>query len=164
MITRPDIAYTISRLSEALKNPSPNHLRAADRLITYLYATRFLAIEYTVSPNTKKVVVIGSDAAFADRSNRSNSAEYLVKLYNGPIKWKSGKQHTITTSTTEAEFLALSKTAKATYWWSRVFNTVGFDPQHEMIVSYNNQQTVRLVNSEDVEQRSKLRHINIHRS
>ncbi|KAI9036259.1 Ty1/Copia family ribonuclease HI [Aspergillus affinis] len=145
MITRPDIAHAISRLSETLKNPSPDHIQAANRVIAYLYATRFLAIEYAADSNIKEVIVIGSDAAFADRPDRS-SAGYLVKLYNGPIEWKSGKQRAVTTSTTEVEFLVLSEAAKATYWWSRVFNTMGFDPQHEMFVSCDNQQTVRLAN------------------
>ncbi|KAI9037493.1 uncharacterized protein KD926_000288 [Aspergillus affinis] len=164
MITRPDIAFMISRLSEELKNPSQDHIRAADRVIEYLYNTRFFALEFSAKEEDQEVAIIASDAAYGDRPDRRSSAGYLVKLYNGPVEWKSGKQRAVTTSTTEAEFLALSEAAKAVYWWRRVFNTMGFDPQHELTVSCDNQQTVRLVNHEDVEHRSKLRHVDIHRS
>ncbi|KAI9040552.1 Ty1/Copia family ribonuclease HI [Aspergillus affinis] len=164
MITRPDIAFMISCLSEALKSPSQDHIRAADRVIEYLYNTRFYALEFSAKEEGQEIAIIASDAAYADRPDRRSSAGYLVKLYNGPVEWKSGKQRAVTTSTTEAEFLALSEAAKAVYWWRRVFNTIGFDPQHETTVSCDNQQTVRLVNHEDIEQRSKLRHVDIHRS
>jgi hypothetical protein len=164
VLTRPDIAYAVSRLSEALKNPSPAHIQAANRVIAYLYATRFLAIEYSGNPTSKEVVMIASDAAFADRPDRRSSAGYLCKLYNGPIEWKSGKQRAVTTSTTEAEYLALSEAAKASYWWKRVFNTMGFDPQHQIMVYCDNQQTINMLTSENIEQRSKLRHVDIHRS
>ncbi|KAI9038949.1 Ty1/Copia family ribonuclease HI [Aspergillus affinis] len=145
MITGPDIAFMINHLSEALKNPSQDYICAADRVIEYLYNTRFFALEFSAKGEDQEVAIITSDAAYGDRPDRRSSAGYLVKLYN-------------------AEFLALSEAAKAVYWWRRVFNTMGFDPQHEMTVSYDNQQTVRLVNHEDVEHRSKLRHVDIHRS
>ena len=164
VLTRPDIAYAVSRLSEALKNPSPAHIQAANRVIAYLYATRFLAIEYSGNPTSKEVVMIASDAAFADRPDRRSTAGYLCKLYDGPIEWKSGKQRAVTTSTTEAEYLALSDAAKASYWWKRVFNTMGFDPQHQIMVYCDNQQTINMLTSENIEQRSKLRHVDIHRS
>jgi hypothetical protein len=42
--TRPDIARASQKLAEFLTNPSPNHIAAADRVIIYLYRTRYLAI------------------------------------------------------------------------------------------------------------------------
>ena len=44
--TRPDIAKACSILAQHLCNPGPEHLRAADRLLTYLARTKFYAIEY----------------------------------------------------------------------------------------------------------------------
>ncbi len=164
VLTRPDIAYAVSRLAEALTNPSPNHIEMANRVIAYLYNTRFLAIEYSGDSSNEEVVMVASDAAFADRPDRSSSAGYICKLYDGPIEWRSGKQRAVTTSTTEAEFLALSDAAKAVYWWKRVFRTMHFDPQHGLLISCDNRQTIHLLTDEDIQQRSKLRHVDIHRS
>ena len=44
--TRPDISFTVAKLSQFLTNPSPDHHSAAYRLLSYLSGTRTLGIEY----------------------------------------------------------------------------------------------------------------------
>lgn len=123
----------------------------ANRVIAYLYNICFLGIEYSGDPTNKEVVIVASDAAFTDRADRSSSAGYICKLYNSPIEWRSSKQRAVTTSTTEAEFLALSDAAKAVYWWKRVFKTIQFDPQQELLVFCDNRQTIHLLTGEDIQ-------------
>jgi hypothetical protein len=56
---------------------------------------------------------VASDASFADHSiDRKSSQAYAMKMFGGVIGWRASKQETVTTSTTEAEFLALSQAAK----------------------------------------------------
>jgi hypothetical protein len=52
------------------------------------------------------------DASFADNHDRKSSEGFIFYLFGGLIEWKSRKQKTITTSTTEAELLAISHVAK----------------------------------------------------
>jgi hypothetical protein len=112
VISRPDVAYTTSRLSQFLRNPTPGHIGAADRVIAYLYSTRTLAIEYSGSVNSD-IFLYSNNAAFADdKLTRRSSDGYLFQLYGGAIDWRAAKQNTVTTSSTEAELLALSRTAK----------------------------------------------------
>ena len=59
-----------------------------------------------------KVFECSSDAAFADNPDRKSSFGYLFKLFGGPIAWKATKQATVTTSSTEAELLAISTASK----------------------------------------------------
>ena len=62
----------------------------------------------------------------------SKSTEgFLFKLFGGPIDWKACKQKTVTTSTTKAELLALSHTAKDYLWWKRLFADIGLDLEDE---------------------------------
>ena len=44
--TRPDIAFTVSKLSQFSINPSDEHHQAAMRVLEYLYTTKTLAIQY----------------------------------------------------------------------------------------------------------------------
>ena len=61
----------------------------------------------------KQVFTCSSDAAFADDSATRHSIEgYLFQLFGGPIDWKSMKQKTVTTSSTEAKLLTFSHAAK----------------------------------------------------
>ena len=113
--TRPDVAFAVSRLSRHNVNPSQLHHDAADRVLSYLYATRSLAITLGSSSNSdkKEIFICASDASFADNSlDRKSSHGYVMMLFNGPISWKSSKQPTVTTSSTEAELLAISEAAK----------------------------------------------------
>ncbi|KOS37314.1 hypothetical protein ACN38_g11899 [Penicillium nordicum] len=59
-----------------------------------------------------KSVEFASDASFGDNKDRKSSEGYICKLYGGPIDWKASKQKTVTTSTTEAELLALAEAGK----------------------------------------------------
>jgi hypothetical protein len=59
------------------------------------------------------VFLCSSDAAFADdKLTRRSSDGYLFQLFGGAIDWRAAKQKTVTTSSTEAELLALLRTAK----------------------------------------------------
>ena len=101
------------KLSEYLQNSLVQHQGAANWVITYLYSTHYYAIEYSPTAIEQQVFTCTSDAAFADNPTTWCSIEgFLFQLYGGPIDWKSTKQKTVTTSSTEAEFLALSHAAK----------------------------------------------------
>lgn len=47
-ITRVDTAKATSKLAQFTTNPGQQHLNAIDRVLIYLYHTRFLAIEFSV--------------------------------------------------------------------------------------------------------------------
>jgi hypothetical protein len=163
IITRPDVANAAGKLSQYLTNPSPQHHGAVDRAISYLYGTRSLAIEYAGSSD-QETLICASDAAFADDPTTRYSTEgYLFQLYGGAIDWRSAKQKTVTTSSTEAELLALSDTAKETYWWNRFFRSIKFDLDTQLTVQCDNLQTIRLLTKEDPHLATKLRHVDIHK-
>jgi hypothetical protein len=62
--------------------------------------------------------------------------------------WQSSKQRTVTTSTTEAELLSLSHTARETIGLYRLFQQIQFDPEHQPRILCDNQQTVGLIQKE----------------
>ena len=82
-------------------------------LIIYLRDTKYLALEYDGNvlqfEEEVKLFRASSDASFAtDVDTRKSTEGYLLQLFRGPIDWKARKQATVTTSTTEAELLALT--------------------------------------------------------
>jgi hypothetical protein len=161
VITRLDIAKIVSELARYLTNPGPEHFDAINRVILYLAATADYALEYGGSLMAS-LFLIASDAAFADHSDRKSSEGYLVKLFGAAVDWRAGKQRTVTTSTTEAELLALSEAAKNVFWWKRLFLDIGFDPEHEISILCDNKQTVGLLRNQEPVIRTKLRHVDIH--
>jgi hypothetical protein len=67
------------------------------------------------------VFTAASDVSFADNPDRKSSEGFIFCLFGGPIEWLARKQRTVTTSTTEAELLAVSYAAKNYYWMKRLF-------------------------------------------
>jgi hypothetical protein len=161
VITRPDAARAANKLSEYLINPSEIHQQAADRAILYLYGTKSLAIEFS---RDSDAFLCASDAAFADNVDRKSTEGFLFKLFGGPIDWRATKQKTVTTSTTEAELLALSHTTKDYYWWKRLFASIKFDLEdaNDTPILCDNKQTVLLLEREQPTLKTQLRHADVH--
>ena len=86
-----------------------------------------------------------------------------MKLFGGLVGWRANKQDTVTTSTTEAELLALAQTAKESLFVSRLLAelTVQLDDYH-IKIQYDNKQTIRLVTAEVATLQTRLRHVDIH--
>ncbi|KAI0991511.1 hypothetical protein K3495_g16676, partial [Podosphaera aphanis] len=96
MVSRPDIAKATQKLAEVQQNPSQDHLDAADRVIDYLYNSRYLALEYGINQEGP-VFVAASDASFGDNiPDRTSSEGGIFKLFGGVIDYFAKKQKTVT--------------------------------------------------------------------
>jgi hypothetical protein len=83
-------------------------------------------------------------------------------LFGGLISWRANKQDTVTTSSTEAELLALSQTAREALFIGRLFHALTLELDEPMSVQCDNMQTIRLVCEESMKLQTKLRHVDIH--
>jgi hypothetical protein len=162
--TRPDIAFAVSRLSRFNQNPGEIHHKAADRVIRYLYHTKGRALRYGgEDARGMRSLVCASDASFGDNTiDRKSSQGYMMMLFGGPIAWRANKQDTVTTSSTEAELLALSQTAKEALFVSRLLRSMKLKLEEGLAIQCDNRQTIRLVTEDSMKLNTKLRHIDIH--
>jgi hypothetical protein len=158
--TRPDIAFATSRLARFLANPSNEHQEAADRVLLYLKKSSNLALELGKGEGFE----VASDASFADNTlDRKSSQGYAIKLFGGLVTWRASKQDTVTTSTTEAELLALSQVAKEAIFTSRLLKELQINLSDPTItIKCDNKQTIRLVTEDVAKLQTKLRHVDIH--
>jgi hypothetical protein len=174
VITRPDIAKPISRLAEFLLNPSDQHVYLVDRIMEYLWPTRFLAIQFNGTSDSAELIKINhssvprelriaSDAAFADDpETRKSSQGCFISLFGGPVSWKAGKQTTVTTSSTEAELLAFTHTAKEAIATQRLFQQIDLQLDHPLLIECDNKQTIRLIEANLPRLKTQLKHIDVH--
>jgi hypothetical protein len=162
-ISRPDVAKATSKLSEFLRNPSPKHIAAADRLLQYLVDTKYFAIEFDGNTVAQQIFVTMGDSAFADDKTTCTSSHGLsVSLYGGIIDFKAIKGRTVTTSSTEAELLAICYVVKVFLRWLRIFQNLGFYLDFTPTIYCDNQQTIRLLTKEAPKLQTALRHVDIH--
>jgi hypothetical protein len=80
------------------------------------------------------------------------------------VDWRATKQKTVTTSTTEAELvLTISNAVRETFWWTRFFRDVGLElDSTKPTIFCDNSQTVGLIQKEEPDLKTRLRHVDIH--
>ena len=83
-------------------------------------------------------------------------------LFEDPIAWKTNKQNTVTTSSTEVKLLALSQTVKKTIFISRLLKSLTLRLNESLIVECDNTQILQLVTDKSMKLSTKLHHVNIH--
>lgn len=170
--TRIDIAFITNRLSSFNNNPQPHHIAAAERVLSYLGSTRNLALKYTGTPagetptDTKMMVRAYSDSDWGGcQDTRRSTTGTIVLMNDNVIHWASTRQHTVATSSAEAEYMALSDTTKDLKWfnsWLRellVVTPKEFDLMKPNIVHVDNTAAIAMSNRDAAHSRTK--HIDI---
>ena len=124
--TRPDLAYTVSFLSQFMSHPLEIHHQAVKRVFRYLSRTRNMKLIYPRHYNCQLELFGYSDADYANCiDTRKSYSGYAFQLGNCTISWSSKKQNSVSTSTTEAEYVALSLTSRQAIWYMKAFVDLG---------------------------------------
>lgn len=112
--TRPDIAYAVSEVSRLNANHTETHWVAAKRILRYLRGTATAKLSYEKGSNPMHSYC---DADWESESEgRKSRTGYVIVMAGAAITWCSKKQQTVALSSTEAEYIALSSTAKEALW------------------------------------------------
>lgn len=154
-VSRPDISFIVNVLSRYVNSPKQQHVNAAKRILRYLIDTKDLCIVYSESSS----LVGYSDSDFAsDIDTRRSTTGYIFLLNGGPITWSSQKQKTIALSTTEAEFVAASESAKEIIWLRQLLSDLG-EIYDCVTLHVDNQSAIKLINNPIYHKRTK--HIDV---
>ncbi|XDG02528.1 hypothetical protein ABKA04_002143 [Annulohypoxylon sp. FPYF3050] len=140
-------------------------LRDRSKKLVWLSQADYLdKISGLVDKGGGDIFEVSSDASFADNTrDRKSSQAYVMKLFGGVIGWRANKQSTVTTSTTEAELLALSQAAKEAMFTIRLIKELGVKLDDSIITIHcDNNQTINLVQKDIAKLQTKLRHVDIH--
>ncbi|KAM1014395.1 hypothetical protein ACFX2C_044386 [Malus domestica] len=112
--TRPDIAFSVHQVCQFMQNPMVAHFTAVKRILRYLKGTLHLGINYHRGALNLKAF---SDADWAgDPNDQRSTIGFVVFLGSNPVSWSSKKQQTVSRSSTEAEYRALSTTTAELDW------------------------------------------------
>lgn len=154
--TRPDIAFSVGYVSRFLDKPNKKLWLIVKRIFRYIKGT----LEYGIffSKNVDLTLIGFSDADYAsDPIDRKSVTGFLFKL-NGPIVWNSKKQISVSVSTTESEYVALSEATKDIIWIQRFLETLKIKSSPALIWG-DNQAAIKLVKNPEFHKRTK--HIDV---
>jgi hypothetical protein len=156
--TRPDISFAVSRLAQYAANPSPQHLRLATYVLSYLLGTVDMRVCYD---GTNGVGLHGySDSSLGDQTDdRHSTSGYVYMLMNGAISWSSRKQRTAAQNTTEAEYMAMTDAANQAAWYRSFLTELGYSVDDPIPLHGDNKGAIDLALNPVTGRRSK--HIDI---
>jgi hypothetical protein len=106
-----------------MHKPNSAHLVAAKHILRYLQGTLSLGIRFQSSSYT--LITFTNSNCAGDPYNRRSTTGITVFLSNNRITWVSKKQHTVSRSSTEAEYRALAIGATELAWLRQVLCDLG---------------------------------------
>ena len=159
VMTRPDIAFAVSNLSQYLDAPRTTHLQAVARVFRYLSGTKELKL---VLGGVNPTVAGYSDSDWASQNHRHSISGFTFFIGTGAVTWSSKKQPIITLSSTEAEYVALTHSSKEIIWIHKLltdFSSI-FTFTLPTTLHCDNQGAIRL--SKDSTFHGRTKHIDVH--
>ena len=151
--SRPDIAYSINKMSQFNSNPNIQHLNYIKRIFSYLKKTINLGIKIDLSNNFQLKAYV--DASFADDANiRKSTTGFVIFIDNTPIFWRSKKQNLVAKSTMEAEMIALETATSEIIWIRNLLNELNFN-QHCTNIYCDNTSAIEFATNQNLNSRNK---------
>ena len=123
--SRPDIMFATCLCARFQADPKESHLIAVKRIFRYLKGTPNLGIWYPKDTGFNLIGYTDSDFAGCkiDRKSTSGSCQFLGRRL---VSWYSKKQHSVSTSTAEAEYIAAGSCCAQILWMRNQLQDYGF--------------------------------------
>ncbi len=157
--TRPDIANAVRELSKVLDGPSPAAYKELLRVIKYVLDTKGLAIKVkplSLGELVEWLIVVFSDSDFAgDKETRISISGFVLYLMGVPISWRSKGMRSVTLSSSEAEYVALSEAVKEIKFVYQLLVMMGIPVKLPIIVHVDNVGAIFMSENVSVSQRTK---------
>ena len=121
VLTRPEIAFSVHKLSQYISAPTLHHLMACKRVLRYLKATLNYGLKFIKEGDMKLTCFTDADWA-GDLDDKKSVGAYYVYLGHNLVSWSSKKQPVIARSSTESEYRSLAAVSAEISWLQSLFS------------------------------------------
>src|SRR5258708_10146093 len=145
--TCPDIAFSITKLSQYSANPGDDHWTAINHLLWYLSSTRDLKLTY--DRNSKcddESRYSNSDWAGDPRDHHSISG-YVFTMAGAAVSWSSKKQPSVALSSTKGKYMAMTHASKEAIWIQQFLHNIHFPLSDPTTLLVDNQGAIALASN-----------------
>ncbi|CAB0007815.1 unnamed protein product [Nesidiocoris tenuis] len=141
--TRPDISFGVGYSGRHVEDPDNHDENNVKRIMKYLKGTLNKGISFHADSPDDLEVYCDSDYA-GDRSSTKSTSGYVIYFNGGPVSWKSRKQPTTSTSSTDAELVSAAESCRELiYIKSLIKELTGKDRNATMYIDNTN--TIRMI-------------------
>lgn len=111
---RPDIAFSVNQVCQFMQSPIESHFIAVKQILRYLEGTMNQGLCF--KPGSLQLNAYNDADWGGDPNDRHFTTGFVIFLGSNPISWSSKKQHTVSRSSTEAEYRAMATTTAKVVW------------------------------------------------
>ncbi|KAL6278328.1 hypothetical protein ACE6H2_021929 [Prunus campanulata] len=160
-ITRPDITYAVSIVSQFMHSPTMLHLNVVKRILRYLKGSVGCGILMRKNDNAQILGYTDADWAgnFLDRKSTTG---YCTFVGGNLVTWKSKKQPVIARSSAEAEYRAMASTACELIWLKGLLSDLGVCHNQSMLLFCDNQAALHIASNPVFHERTKHIEVDCH--
>ena len=161
--SRPDIANAVRELTKVMDKPNKDHEKALYRAIRYVLDTKYKSLCFDTSwKSTSDKWILGaySDSTYAsDPDKKVSVTGFIITLEGMLLSWKSRSQKSVTLSSTEAEYVAVSETCQEIIAIKQIIKFLDIEIKLPIEIKVDNVGAIYLANNQMMGQRT--RHVNI---
>ncbi|KAJ8737027.1 hypothetical protein PYW07_000298 [Mythimna separata] len=158
VLTRPDITFSVSFLSQYNNGFNETHWKHLKRLLKYLKKTIDYGLVYKKNADILHGYV---DADWASCSlDRRSYTGYCFIMSGSIVSYESKKQKTVALSSTEAEYMALSESCKEGIYLKNLLNELVLCENMSLCLYSDNQSSIKIA-SNPLFHNKRTKHIDI---
>jgi len=128
------------------------------RILRYIQGTVGYGLKYSTGGSITLTGLCDADWA-GDKQNRKSTSGYTFFIGGNPVSSSSRKQQTVSLSSVEAEYIALSAATQEAMWLRSMLTELGFKPKEASKIWLDNQSAIAVAKNPELHSRTK--HIDI---
>ncbi|KAM2621688.1 hypothetical protein TB2_026408 [Malus domestica] len=160
-ITRPDIAYAVSFVSQFMHSPTSHHLQLVKRILRYLKSSMSTGI--FMQKNGHFTIEGYTDSDWAGNVlDRKSTTGYCTLVGGNLVTWKSKKQSVVARSSAEAEYRAMASTACELIWLKSLLHDLDIISSKPILLHCDNQAAMHIAANPVFHERTKHIEVDCH--
>ena len=152
--TRPDIAFSITAVSQFMNSPGLEHFEAVYRIQRYLKGTPGTGLFFKSRGNLQIEAYIDADWAGSITDRRSTSG-YYTYVGGNLVTWRSKKQNVVARSSVEVEFRAVALGVCEAMWIRRILQELAASEVLPMKLYCDNKAAISIAHNLVLHDRTK---------
>ena len=156
--TRPDLLYSLSQVAQRCTKPTSNDLKRVKRILRYISATKDIGLTYRCDNDFRLICHVDSSYNSYNDGKSHYGLTFSLGESNGSFYAKSQKS-CICLSSTEAEYVAVSKASTEIIYLRRLLHSLGWSQSEPTIIYEDNQSCIKMLYQKELNHHT-TKHIN----
>ncbi|CAN1121074.1 Retrovirus-related Pol polyprotein from transposon TNT 1-94 [Linum perenne] len=158
--TRLDIGYSVSIVSQYMKNPNEEHLKMVMRILRYLKMSPGKGLLF--KKHHQRHITIYTNASWAgELTERRSTTGYCTYVWGNLVTWRSKKQTAVARSSAEAEYRAVAHGIQEGVWLRKVLAELKVKNDDPIEMLCDSQAAISIV--KNPVQHDRMKHVEIDR-